>query len=312
MWHKFPRLLAALVALLLLAGLWRSAVLPLSGAVLAQGDQTEPPADPPTEKPTHTPQPTATDRPTQTPQPTATERPTSSPTTRPSAQPPQQITDEATDAPPAQLSVSASEPREITAGEERTLSVFGANFTSSTTIRLVGFGLLTTQLVNGGALSATLPASIPPGDYAIEVSDPVNGSDNTPNKLRVRRPPGPTDIPSTEKPDPTATDQPTIVPGQPSLMTRNYSARPSEVVPGGQVVLTFEVVNLGNRPALGVSASLDSDGKFVPAAGQSGATATRRAPAERPNAPMHPLDVVGLGAACVDTGSVHEPRDADG
>ncbi len=252
MWPKFSRPLVLLMALLLVAGLWRSM---LSSAALAQGDQTEQ-AEPPT----------ATDQPTNTPPPTATFTPTSTP------QPPAQITDEPTDAPPADLSVSASEPREITAGEERTLSVFGQNFTSATTIRLVGFGLLTTSPINSGALSAALPASIPPGEYAIQVSDPVNGSDDAPGKLRVRRAPGPTDLPSTAKPDPTQTDQPTLVPGQPSLMTRNYSASPSSVAPGGQLVLTFEVINQGNRPALGVSAALDSDGKFVPAGGQSGAT----------------------------------------
>nr|PZN51600.1 MAG: hypothetical protein DIU68_16155 [Chloroflexota bacterium] len=36
--------------------------------------------------------------------------------------------------------------------------------------------------------------------------------------------------------------------------------------------MTFEVVNQGSRPALGVSVSLDPGGKFVPANGQSGAT----------------------------------------
>ncbi|MFN8451984.1 MAG: hypothetical protein U0521_26175 [Anaerolineae bacterium] len=177
---------------------------------------------------------------------------------------------------PQPITVSRSEPSQFTnGGVNGVLSVFGANFTDRTTIRLVGMGLLTVTFVNSGALTAVLPADLPTGTYGIEVSDPLGGTAASPNTLTVNAPPGPTQPPPTAVPTlPAPTEVPTlppatIVPGQPSLIVRDFAAIPSIVVPGGPVALTLVLLNQGNRAALGVSVSLDSDGKFFPANGQA-------------------------------------------
>jgi uncharacterized repeat protein (TIGR01451 family) len=160
------------------------------------------------------------------------------------------------------VAVYRTEPLAIVSGQQATLSVFGVNFTEQTTIRLVGVGLLEPQFVNAGALTAPLPSALAPGIYTIEVSDPVRGSINSPTSLIVNAAPLPT-----QEPQP----QPTPQPGQPSLLTRNFSSNPAEVEPGGIVTLTFDVFNQGNRAAEGVSVSLDAGGSFVPANGQASA-----------------------------------------
>jgi hypothetical protein len=177
----------------------------------------------------------------------------------------------------APLTVSSAEPTTITNGQNNTISVFGANFTSSTIVRLVGFGLLETTVINSNALTAVVPASVPPGVYTINVSDPLNGEAVAPTQLTVNAPFVPTAtftlVPTFVPPTPTNTlAPPTPVPGRPSLVVRNFTSIPSGVEPGGAVVISFEVVNQGNRTAEGIAVSLASGGKFVPAAGQASAT----------------------------------------
>src|SRR5262249_39048358 len=141
------------------------------------------------------------------------------------------------------------------------------------TVRLVGVGLLQTTFVNSSALTAVLPADLPPGQYGIEVSAPGAGTVVSPNNLTVKLPPQPqpTAAPPTEVPTAIPTlPQPTAIPGQPSLIVREFVAIPSVVAPGGAVAMTFVVLNQGNRVAQGVSVSLDAGGKFFPASGQSG------------------------------------------
>lgn len=180
---------------------------------------------------------------------------------------------DATSDPPQPISVSHSEPTQFTNGQAGILSVFGANFTADTTIRLVGMGLLPVTFVNSGALTAALPSDLPTGQYTIEVSAPGGGTVASPNTLTVVAPVVlPTAAPPTLIPTTAPTlEPPTPIPGQPSLIVRDFAAIPSIVAPGGPVGLTFVLLNQGNRTAQGVSVALDSGGKFYPAAGQAGA-----------------------------------------
>lgn len=199
--------------------------------------------------------------PTETLTPTATFTPTLTPTTPPPTA--------------ALLSVTRSEPGQVISGQEGVLSVFGANFTASTVIRLVGVGLLPTTVVNANALTAALPLNLLPGQYAIEVSDPGRGSAQSPNMLTVLAPTMP---PPTSAPPATPMTFPTPIPGEPSLIVRNFAAMPTVTTPGGMVRLTLEVVNQGTAIALGVSLSVDSGAKFVPANGQASAVLPNIAP----------------------------------
>jgi hypothetical protein len=188
-----------------------------------------------------------------------------------SADAPNALTVLAAPTPVPAITVVRSEPAQVTSGQGGALSIFGANFTAATTVRLVGVGLLQASFVNSGALIATLPNNLAPGGYGIEVSDPVAGTAYSPNPLTVL--PAPTPPPTampTPEPMPTPVP-PTPMPGQPSLLVRNFSSSPASIAPGGAVTLRFEVVNQGNRVAQGVSVSVDAGGKFVPANGQASA-----------------------------------------
>ncbi len=168
--------------------------------------------------------------------------------------------------------MTGSEPSSILSGQEGILSVFGTNFTPQSMVRLVGIGLLQTTFVNGQALTAALPATLPPGKYAVEVVDPAAGVARSPNKLTVIAP-TPTQPPTSEPLPPTdvppTPEPPTPIPGQPSLVVRNFSTDPAIIAPEDTVTLRFEVFNQGNRSALGIAVSVDAGSKFVPANGQS-------------------------------------------
>ncbi len=197
---------------------------------------------------------------TETPTATSTSTPTATPTTTPTATATPTLT------PTPALIISGSEPALLPAGVDATLSIFGANFTPQSMVRLVGFGLLEVTFINSGALTAALPKVIPPGTYGVEVSDPVNGRATSPDTLTIAPPP--TTPPPTERPTPTLLP-PTPVPGEPSLIIRSYSAMPPSVLPGGTVTVVMDIYNRGNRAAQGVSVAVDGSGDFVPLSSQT-------------------------------------------
>jgi hypothetical protein len=172
------------------------------------------------------------------------------------------------------LTITRTEPGQITTGQAVTLSVLGTGFSSTSTVRLVGFGFLETTFVNSQALTASVPAGLPPGQYGVEVSDPPRGTVGSPNSLNVVQPTTtPAQLPTFEPPTAIPTvEPPTPVPGQPSLIVRNFVSTPTVVQPGDMVELRFEIVNQGNRPAQGIAVSVGAEGQFVPANGQATAT----------------------------------------
>ena len=157
------------------------------------------------------------------------------------------------------LTVTTSEPRNVDNAVSTTLSITGTSFTAFTTVRLIGFGYLTTTFINSSAITAVIPAGVPGGIYDVEVNDAANGLGISPIKLIVIQQTTPIPIPT---PIPTQ-----ALIGQPSLIVRNFSVDPNAVQPGGQARATIEVVNDGNQPAFGISVSVDAGGKFVPVGG---------------------------------------------
>lgn len=170
----------------------------------------------------------------------------------------------ATATPSGPVSISSFEPVQILNSESRTISVFGANFGPGTTIRIVGVGVLTTTVINSSLLTASLPANLTPGSYSVQVVDATRGTATAAIPLSIFGP--------TPTPFPIATFQPASpAAGQPTLIVRNFSAEPEAIAPGEDVVLTFEVVNVGNRPAEGITIAL-GDGSFTPSLGQASVT----------------------------------------
>jgi hypothetical protein len=176
--------------------------------------------------------------------------------------------------PQVQLQVARVEPGIVTAYNPALVTVFGTGFTEATTVRLVGAGLVTVRFVNTGALLIEIPNTLGPSVYAVEVSDPQFGTALSPNPLSVVAPtatPLPPLEPTEYIPPPTLAP-PTMIPGKPVLVARNFSVSPNPALPGQPVTLTMEIVNQGNRTAQGVSLALATGSKFIPAGGQSAAT----------------------------------------
>ncbi len=171
--------------------------------------------------------------------------------------------------------ITSFEPGRITVGQEAQLSILGSGFVQGlTTVRLDGYGFLTVTFINSGALTAEVPDNVARNDYFVVVS---NGStpdleDRSDTQLRVVNPPATAAPPQPTEPPPPTAEPPTAIPGEPSLVVRNYTVNPAAVPPGGTTTFTLEVVNQGNRAAQGVSVSVDTGGTFVPASGQAAAT----------------------------------------
>lgn len=169
------------------------------------------------------------------------------------------------------ISVTAAEPTLATQGQEVILTVLGANFGTDTTVRLLGFGILQTEFVNSSALRATVPGTIAPGSYGIEVSALGRGTvlvrGVTFTVMAATVTPAPTSEPlPTSQPLPTR-EPATPMPGQPALVVRNFRAAPINAVPGQSVSLSFEIVNQGSRMAEGISVGLTEGSAFAPANG---------------------------------------------
>jgi uncharacterized repeat protein (TIGR01451 family) len=171
------------------------------------------------------------------------------------------------------MTITFAEPAQIIAGQKVNLSVIGTNFTEETTVRLIGYGFLTTTFINPTALSAAVPETIPVNSYNIELIDPDPVYIFVPNvpadTFTVLPVPPPTREPATQAPPPEPTIAPTEIPGAPNLLVRSFSANPGSIKPGGTVTFTVEVVNQGTRIAQGVSLTVDAGGKFIAAGGQS-------------------------------------------
>lgn len=163
------------------------------------------------------------------------------------------------------ITVTGFSPLQVYTGRSNVLTVDGTNFTANTRVEVVGEPDAQTIYVNEQSLQVALPSDIPVGTYVVRVTDPVRGSTIAPGTLTVLTPPAP---PATQEPQPTS-PPPTPIPGQPSLIGRNFLANPSTIQPGGSTTLTFELVNQGNRTAQGVSVTLDPSGSFFPANGQA-------------------------------------------
>ncbi len=170
-----------------------------------------------------------------------------------------------TETPAGPVAVTGFEPTQVLNSDSRSITVFGVNFASTSVVRLVGVGVLSTSFLNSTTLTAGLPSNLSPGLYQVQVVDPVRGTSTAAIGLQVFGP--------TATPFPLATFTiPTPQPGQPSLIVRAFRAQPEAIAPGGTVTLIFEIVNVGSRPAEGISISLGAEGGFTPAIGESSVT----------------------------------------
>lgn len=158
--------------------------------------------------------------------------------------------------------IAQSEAIQITSGQSAMLSVMGSGFTSNAVVRLVGYGLLETTVVHSGAITATIPANVPVGQYIVELSDSSGNVVQSPNILKVI-------APATAIPTALSLPTPITVTTIPSLAVSNFVATPSTIIAGQSTNLSFTVQNRGNQVARTIVVTLGNSSQFVASGGQA-------------------------------------------
>ncbi len=161
------------------------------------------------------------------------------------------------------------EPGRVTTGQSNMITVRGQNFTENASVRIAGYGVVSTAFISQNVLTATLPENVPPGMYYLTVLTTNGESAFSASMLTVLFPPAPPPPPTQIPPPPEPLPPPTAIPGEPSLVARDFSIEPSPVTPGAPFALRFTLVNQGNYAALGVSVSVDAASGFMPSGGQA-------------------------------------------
>lgn len=136
------------------------------------------------------------------------------------------------------------EPSTLATETGGTISIYanasaGVSFTTTTTVRMIGYGILSTRYVNPQVLQATVPTGLAAGNYTL-LALGTSGGDRELGKVQLVAPPAPTATPApVELP----------APGQPLLTIRNYRTEPAQVRPGQEFTVHIEVYNNGSRAA---------------------------------------------------------------
>ncbi len=155
----------------------------------------------------------------------------------------------------AQIPVNV-EPSMLRTDQGGTVSIYATSaltFTEGHTVRLLNYGILTTNYVNPTALQATVPAGLSAGDYTLWVLNAA-GVEVGAGALRLVSPPSPTATPKPESAPP---------PGRPILTVRNYTVEPLQVRPGQEFTVSVEVYNNGSRAGENTMAVFPG-GTFIP------------------------------------------------
>ncbi|NLE45458.1 MAG: hypothetical protein GX620_12120 [Chloroflexi bacterium] len=162
---------------------------------------------------------------------------------------------------PTPVQIENVEPAVLSSTTGGTLTVYGSGFISTTRSRLVGFGLLDTNVINERILEAVAPPGVPAGVYDLEVSASGYFSTDTDDVARATI----TILAPTAVPQPTPQPQPTAppAPGRPVLTIRNFSVSPTRPIVGNEFIVTVEVYNTGSRGAENTLVTFPG-GQFVP------------------------------------------------
>jgi len=157
--------------------------------------------------------------------------------------------------PVGQLALTGVEPDTLRSETGGAVSVYGSGFITTTLVRLVGFNVLDTEVVNASLLQATVPPGVPDGTYDVQVSASGafagEGDVQTLSKaLSI--------VSATPTPKPKKTK-----PGRPILTIRNFSVEPTRPVVGTEFVVTVYVYNTGSRAGENTVVTFPG-GTFVP------------------------------------------------
>jgi hypothetical protein len=153
---------------------------------------------------------------------------------------------------PVGLAISQVQPNAVGNGTAVELVITGSNFDNGAVVILAGYGALETTFVSSSVLRATLPALVPPGVYAVSVTNPDAVSATLADALTV-----------TAAPDPTATLEPTATPFptafvRPLLVVHSYGASSTIISPGEELDFEITLQNAGQSTATNIVATFVS------------------------------------------------------
>jgi hypothetical protein len=202
----------------------------LSGSVMtAYGqDGVEEPGVTPTEAPTGTP----TSLPTSTPTPLPTITPTPVLTLTPTPTLPPQPTPTL-----IPLGLNSVEPASVIREEGGVITVLGTGFAEGIAVRLVGYGLLDTTCANPNMARAVVPAGVPDGVYALQVTRMDGETAVLDAALTVTA----SIVSPTPLPEPTSTPDFRL----PALLVCGVSTSSSSIRPGDEFSVNLVICNAG-------------------------------------------------------------------
>jgi hypothetical protein len=166
-----------------------------------------------------------------------------------------------TTSPPAAFSITGVEPGRINAEAGGPLSIYGTGFLPGTAVRLVGFGLLDSAVLNSTAIRVVVPPGLKKGSCSLSVILPDGQQITIENAFRV--------VPE-KNPTPTATASGrSSVFAQPQIVIQAAHTEPEILKPGDPFTLSFQVANLGGYTAGNLRVSLGASSLAVPRDGSS-------------------------------------------
>lgn len=157
--------------------------------------------------------------------------------------------------------VSGYEPHKFDNVSGGFLSIYGEGFLPGTTVRMVDFGLLDTQVMNENALRSLVPGGTKKGIYDIVIIRPDGQTITLTGAIKITDP----------KPKATSTAAPrnTLVYGRPQVIIQAVESTPELVEPGGPFTVTLQVTNRGDYTATNVRVALNSPELAIPRQGSS-------------------------------------------
>lgn len=164
-----------------------------------------------------------------------------------------------TPSPPPAVVVNAVEPRRISGETGGRLSIYGEGFAPGTVVRLVGYGLLDTLVVNSSALQAAVPPGLPENRFDLEVILADGRTVLVENALRI------TAV------EPTATATTAALTGymQPQLLVQSARTVPARLRPGEPFDLLLEIANRGDYAAARVRVAVNTPALATPRGGSN-------------------------------------------
>jgi hypothetical protein len=155
------------------------------------------------------------------------------------------------------IAISQVQPNQVSNAAAVDLVVTGNGFVEGAVVILGSYGALSTTYVSPSMLRALLPAEVPPGSYAITVTNPDAVSATLANGLTITAPPA-----ATHTPVPTNTPAPTAF-VRPLLVVHSYGASSAAITPGENLAFEMTFHNAGQALATNIIATF-ANGDFTP------------------------------------------------